>query len=238
LTVFYFLGKKIIEPRTNGKTGWLCRAVQTTTKRAIMKNRILRDYSGKADGQLGDFGLHVATSMTGNVNFTSPPITPVALTTESTGFNVAVAASLNGTQADTLAKKVKREALIATLDQLASYVELTALNDAQKILSSGFSLASTSRTPLAPGMTSILSVANVASGKLGLELAAADNAWAFVVEYTALPNGVTQHKTFTNPHEATLTGLTPGTMYSIRVQVMGSGNQVTEWCDTVQHMAT
>jgi hypothetical protein len=43
--------------------------------------------------------------------------------------------------------------------------------------------------------------------------------------------------TFTNPHDATLLGLTPGTMYSLRVQVMGSGNQITEWCDTVQHMA-
>jgi hypothetical protein len=43
---------------------------------------------------------------------------------------------------------------------------------------------------------------------------------------------------FTNAHDVTLTGLTPGTMYSMRVQVMGSGNQVTEWSNTVQQMAT
>jgi len=58
------------------------------------------------------------------------------------------------------------------------------------------------------------------------------------VEYTAQPNGAKQTQTFTNPHDVTLTGLTAGTMYAIRVQVMGSGNQVTEWCDTVSHMAT
>ena len=61
---------------------------------------------------------------------------------------------------------------------------------------------------------------------------------AYVVDYTAQPNGAKQSATFTNPHDVVLMGLTSGTMYSLRVQVMGSGNQVTEWCDTVQHMAT
>ena len=199
---------------------------------------VLRNYGRKADGDLGDFGLHIGTKMTGNVNFTTPPFTIASLTTATNNFMASAAASLNGTPADTLNKKNLREALIGLLNQLATYVELVANNDPAKILSSGFSLASTSRTPAVPGMTSILSVDNVASGKLGLNLQVADNAWAYVVEYTALPGGAVKTATFTNSHEATLTGLTPGTMYSIRVQVMGSGNQTTEWCDAVQHMAT
>ncbi len=203
-----------------------------------MKNRVLRDYPGKTDGQLGDFGLHIGTSLTGNANFTTPPITPAALTTQSTAFNGSVANAVNGTPAQTLDKNNKRDALIATLDQLAAYVELTANNDAAKIMSSGFSLNNAQRTPAVPEMTSILSVRNVASGKLGLDLAVAANAWAYIVEYTALPNGQTKSATFTNPHEVTLESLTPGTTYSIHVLVMGSGNQMTEWCDTVQHMAT
>jgi hypothetical protein len=145
---------------------------------------------------------------------------------------------VNGTPAQTLAKNTLRTALIATLDQLATYVELTAANDAQKIISSGFNLANTTRTAQVPGMTSIMSVTNVASGKRGLELQVADNAWAYIVEYTALPSGTVKTATFTNSHDATLLGLTPGTMYSMRVQVMGSGNQVTEWSNTVQQMAT
>jgi mannose/fructose-specific phosphotransferase system component IIA len=70
------------------------------------------------------------------------------------------------------------------------------------------------------------------------------------VEYTALPSGggpVTatasaaagaQTKTFTDPHGLVLTDLISGTTYSIRVQVMGSGNQTTEFCEAVTHMAT
>ena len=203
-----------------------------------MKNHVLRDYSGKQDGQLGDFALHVATSLTGNANFTTPPVTPAALTAQANGFNIAVSVCVDGTQADTLTKTTLRAALIATLDQMANYVEFTANNDPQKIVSSGFSLASTTRTSLAPGVTSIKSITNVAPGKLGLELEVADNGWAYVVEYTAQPGGAVKTATFTNPHDVTLTGLTSGSMYSIRVQVMGSGNQVTEWCAPVSAMAT
>ncbi|HEY2329538.1 MAG TPA: hypothetical protein VGI63_06965 [Verrucomicrobiae bacterium] len=203
----------------------------------MAKNHILRDYNRATDGVLGDLALHVATLMTGNANFTTPPVTPAALTTAANNFIASVAAAVNGTPANTLDKNTKRTALIALLDQLATYVELQSNNDPAKMLSSGFNLASTARTPAAPGMTSIASVINVASGKLGLDLAVADNAWAYIVQYTAQPGGAKQTATFTNPHEATLTNLTPGTMYAMQVQVMGSGNQVTEWCDTVQHMA-
>ena len=203
-----------------------------------MKNRVLRDYSEKSDGLLGDYGLHISTSLVGNPNFTTPPVTPVVLAGQATAFNTAVAACVNGTQAQTLDKKLKRAALIASLDQLASYVDLTAVNDAQKILSSGFNLANHTHTPLVPGMTSILSVTNVASGKLDLELAVADNAWVYIVEYTDLTTNAVKTQQFTDPHNALLLGLASGHNYSIRVQVMGSGNQTTEFCDAVVHMST
>ncbi len=204
----------------------------------MAKNHVLHNYAQTTDGQLGDFALHVATSLTGNGNFPTPPITPVALTGQANSFITLVAAAVNGTPAQTLAKNTLRGQLITSLDTLATYVELTANNDAQKILLSGFELASTSHAAAVPGKTAILSATNTATGKLGLELQLADNAWCYIVEYTALPNGAVKTATFTSVRDAVLTGLTSGTMYSIRAQVMGSGNQVTDWCDAVQHMAT
>ena len=205
----------------------------------MAKNHIIRSYNGLPDGQLGDFALHIATSLTGNGNFTTPPITTGALTTQATAYNVSVAACVNGTPAQTLDKNTKRDALINTLDTLANYVELTANNDPQKIISSGFSLASTTRQQAVPGMTSILSVNNVATGKLGLDLQTADNAWAYIVQYAPQSGGGQPlTATFTNPHDVTLENLSPGTLYSLRVLVMGSANQRTNWCDPVQHMST
>ena len=205
----------------------------------MAKNKVLRSYAAKSDGQLGDFALHVATSLTGNGSFTTPPMTPASLTAQANGFITSVAACVGGSPAQTLAKNTLRDQLIGSLDTLATYVDLTAANDAQKIVSAGFELANTAaRTPAAPGATAIVSITNTASGKLALELQAADNAWCYIVEYTALPGGTAKTATFTNARDAELSGLASGTMYSIRAQVMGSGNQVTNWSDTVQHMAT
>ncbi len=39
-------------------------------------------------------------------------------------------------------------------------------------------------------------------------------------------------------NDVVLEGLTPGTNYSLRVQVLGSLNQRTDWSDAMQHMST
>ena len=149
-----------------------------------------------------------------------------------------MAASLHGTPSDTLDKNTKRTALINALDNIVTYVELTANNDPAKMLSAGFSLQSLSHTTKVPTGSSILSVRNTASGKLGLDLAVDKNGRAYLVEYTALPSGVAKLAVFTDPHAAELVGLTPGTNYSLRVEVMVSVNQTTDWSDAVQHMST
>lgn len=202
------------------------------------KNNVLRDYIRLSDAPLGDFALHIAASLTNNSVFPTPPTTPSALITEATEFSKSVAACVNGTPAQTADKNGKRASLIAVLNQVAAYVELTANNDVEKMLASGFNLASTERNQQVPGMTSILSVTNVASTKLGIKIKPADNAWVYVVEYTSQPGGVAKTMVFTSARGIVLDGLTPGTVYSIRIQVMGSSNQRTEWCIPVTHMST
>ena len=205
----------------------------------MAKNKIIRSYHGLSDAQFGDFGLHIANALAGNATFPTPPTTAAALTTQTDAYITAVAACLHGTPSDTLAKNTQRTALITTLDTLATYVELTANNDPAKILSAGFSLQSpATHNPAVPEPSSILAVTNEASGKLRVNLAVGKNAWAYFVEYTAVPGGTPKLAGFTNPHDAVLAGLTPGTNYSLRVQVMGSANQTTDWSDAVQHMST
>ena len=202
------------------------------------KYHILRNYSELPDGQLGEFALHVATALTGNANFTTPPVTPAALTTAANNFITALAAAVDGNPTAIANKNALRTTLIGLLDQEADYVELTSLNNQTKLLSSGFHLASTTRSPAVPGKTCLLAVANVATTKLGLKLAVADNAWAYVVETSVNGGPWTMAEIFTDPHDAVLTGLTPGVTYAIRVQVHGSGNQRSEYCDPVMHMCT
>jgi hypothetical protein len=203
------------------------------------KYHLLRNYAEKSDADLGDFALNVSVKFTGNAALPDPPTSPASLKTQANAFIALIATALKGTTADTLNKDIARAALIATLDALASYVEMEAQNDPTVMMSSGFDLANPARpASVPPGNTSILSVTNLASGKFDLELLVAKNAWCYVVECIAQPSGPTLTMTFTAPHDAVFTGLIAGTLYQIRAKVMGSGNQETQWCEMVTHMAT
>ena len=199
----------------------------------------MRNYGQRPDGTLGEFTLHVATCMTGNPTYTLPPVTPDILRTKATEFETAVGACEDGTKQDTEHKNVLRADLISTLDILADYVELTAQGDREKLLSSGFEVATkASNTPAPVGTTAILGVTNVASTKLGLDLQVADNAWGYETEVSSVPGVWVRKDTFTDPHNVVLTDLVPGTVYAIRARALGSKNQRSEWCAPVSQMAT
>jgi hypothetical protein len=202
------------------------------------KYRILRNYLKMADAPLGDFGLHIGTSMTGNVNFTTPPFTGAVLTGLANTYITALGAKVGSIGMVTAAKNAAQAALLAALDQTADYVELNSQNNEAKLLSSGFKLASTSHAQAQVGSTGILSVTNPATTKLELELLVAANAWCYVIQLSTAPGVWTTALVVTDPHDAVLTGLTPGTTYALRACAMGSGNQESEWCDVVNHMST
>lgn len=139
-------------------------------------------------------------------------------------------------------KNALRVSVVGALDQTADYVEYTAGNNEVKltssVTSSGFGLANTGHGTAVPGMTAILSVTNPASTKLELELQVADNAWCYLIQTRTAAGAWTTALVVTNPHDAVLTNLVPGTNCDIRACTMGSGNQTSDWCDVVSHIST
>jgi len=204
----------------------------------MSKWRLLRDYSQKSDAGLGDFSLHVGEEMDGNINFKTPTVAPADLKTAGNNFIAAVAVCEDGTSQDTLHKNVLRAALIALLDQLAKYVELTANNDPEILTSSGFTLADPNIAKPAPvGTVAINAVTNAGGGSLNLDLNVGPNVWGFEVQVSTSPNVWVAAGYFTDPRNVTLTNLTPGTLYAIHARVHGSLNQISDWSDPVSHMA-
>ena len=144
----------------------------------------------------------------------------------------------DGTTEDTLHKNALKAALIALLDTLADYVEANSNNDPEIITSSGFTLASTSKTTPAPvGTISINAINNASAGALNLDMNYGDNVWGFEVQTSTAPNVWVAAGYYTDPLNVTVTGLTPGTLYALRVRVHGSKNQISDWSDVVSHMA-
>lgn len=200
---------------------------------------VLRNYSSKQDAALADFGLHVAGNMTGNTSYPTPKVTPEQLTTASTALANAIAARPDTGQQGTAIKNAARTALTGLLDQLVDYIEFTVGNDEVKLRSSGFDVTSSARPSQAPvGATSIAAVTNLGSGIMGFKFTPADNSWAIEVQSSVAAGTWVHGETFTNPRDAQLTGLTPGTMYAFRARALGSGNQKSAWSDPVSHMAT
>ena len=205
----------------------------------MAKYRILRNYAKKPDTGVGEFTLHVATCMTGNPVYTTPIVTPDILRSKAGDLATAVSACTDGTKKDTAHKNVLRADLISTLDSVADYVERIAEGDLEKLLSSGFDVLTTGANAPAPvAPTSIMTVTNVATTKFGVTVAPAAHAWAVQFHLRAAGGAWFFTEAFTDLRHIVIPGLIPGTLYEMRVQVLGSKNQRSEWSESVTHMAT
>ena len=204
-----------------------------------IKQKIKRgNYQKLTGAPLADKSLLVAGKMTGNANFTTPA---VPLTLQISTANDLLAATVKadgGTPEDTAHKNALEDTVKGQLDTQANYVENIAQNNAEIILASGFDLASQTHSPALVTGSAITAVTNVASTKLGIEVAIDPNAWAYEIQ-TSTAAGVWGHwETFTDPYDIVLLNLVPGQLYGLRVRVHGVGNQRSEWSEPVSHMAT
>jgi len=86
--------------------------------------------------------------------------------------------------------------------------------------------------------TSILSVTNVTTTKFAVTVAPAAHAWAVQFQLRAAAGAWFFTEAFTDLRNIVIPGLIPGTLYEMRVQVIGSKNQRSEWSETLTHMAT
>lgn len=201
------------------------------------KYHILHDYTQLADSVLGEFTLHVAVGLTGNTHFPNPPVTAANLTLAANAFIAAVAKCVDGTTQDTIAKNVLRAALIADLDADVVYVELNSNNNPEVMASSNFRLANAHPVKPAPvGSVLLQAIVNEGSGSLHLILTLGPNVWGIEAQVSTAPGVWVPAGYFTDARNVTLTNLTPGTLYAVRVRVHGSFNQVSPWSDPLSHM--
>lgn len=205
----------------------------------MLKQYIIRDFAYYADGKLGEFGLHIVTCLTGNSDFETPAVPLNTLKLATTDFQDAAGRTLDGTTADTEQKKELRATLLALLNQQADYVEKQANYNPALMRSTGYNLTVDSKAArLVPGSSAILSAKNEVTTKIRLELKVADNAWSYLI-YVRVGTGAWQlWQVFSDPHDVVVAGLVPGTMYDFRVQVLGSKNQLSDFSDSLSHMAT
>src|SRR5215471_655677 len=204
--------------------------------------KALLDFSKKLPEQLLAQGYAVLNAMTGNTNFTAPPVDLNVLKTTLDAYSVSIGDAKDGSKkAKTLRDRLGEE-VIRILRALASYVELNCKDDMNTFLSSGFQARSSTRTPAGPlAQPAFSGLTQGISGQLLASIKPVRNAKHYDVRSGQLgPGGLppTNWSIVTVPNARApvpINGLTPGTTYAVQVRAYGASGY-TEWTDSITRM--
>jgi hypothetical protein len=184
-----------------------------------------------SDAQLDQDTETVIASMTGNANFPTPSPTLAVVTTALNAFTVALADAAGGGVEKTAIKNARRNELVSLLRQLSSYVYATANGDMTKLLSSGFPAQKTSRTPIGPLPTPDVPILSQGAVSGSLDAATVPISGAYIYSWRiALASAATTYikQVQTTAANITFEGLTPGQVYLVEVNVIGTAGP-TDW---------
>ena len=176
-------------------------------------------------------------------DYPTPPIDEATFKGGIDMLSAKITAALDGGKKAIAERNHQEQVVIKMMRQLAHYVE-TACKDAMPtFLKSGFQAAPSAGAAKPPVSQFIRKIAQGKnSGQLHIILVAIIAAAAYEIRYAPTVNGTpgtwtTQLVTKTRP-AATLTGLTPGTAYSIQVRSFADATGFTDWSDPVIRIAT
>src|SRR5438309_2358632 len=110
----------------------------------------LEAYGNLSDPDVVSRGTAVVTNMTGNLNFSTPPVDLTVLKAGIDKLTALNAEALDGSKKVIAEKNKQREAVIKMLRLLGRYVEVTCKDDMAIFKSSGFEPASTTKAQPQP----------------------------------------------------------------------------------------
>jgi hypothetical protein len=181
----------------------------------------------------------ITTKMTGNPAYTAPDPEIPDVIAANNEFAAALANAANGGVELTAIKNDKREALAALLRDLANYVQVNCDGDLTVLLSSGFPIQKPQRFPIGvlPAPTNL----TVSLGSLTGELDAAAPPIFGAATYNwrlarADAPTVFLQTAQTTAASTTFGNLTPGVIYLVQVNAVGSAGP-SDWSQPATQMA-
>jgi hypothetical protein len=190
----------------------------------------------KSIGKILNKVRHIATSMQGNAYFPSPPV-PIAtfldhiVATEAA--QAAMRTRLNTARTD---RNAKLAVVIQDLDQLCMYVENVAREDPEESLAIVASAGMEVRGYRKAGKPTFRVAQGQTSGSVILYALHPGTAASFDWQWSTDGTHWTDMKS-TTAATTTLSGLTPGTLYSFRYRVLTTAGK-GDWSDPLTFRVT
>lgn len=200
--------------------------------------RVSLAFANYTNSELNSFAILAILCLKTNPLFPNLPVTIASLTALQVAFQDALTAAAQGGVIATAAKNEAADALVVALRQIAGYISsLAPTLSLSQVLSSGFDVVNTNRTPV-PLTQPIFSLDNSVAGQLAVSLSAVTNAKAYQVQYTVgtsttwLELGI-----FPNTKGIVLPNTTAGTVYNVRIRAVGGSTGYSDWSATVSLMS-
>jgi hypothetical protein len=176
-------------------------------------------------------------------DYPTPPVDEPTFKGAIDTLSTKITAALDGGKKAIADRNHQEQVVIKMMRQLSRYAEEACKDDMPTFLKSGFQAKSTVRAgsqPLSKYIRKITPGKN--SGQIHVVPVAVDGATAYEFRCVPTVNGapgtpVTQLATKTRP-AATISGLTPGTTYTIQVRSFADATGFTDWSDPVIRIVT
>ena len=204
----------------------------------------LEGYTVMSDEAVATRGMAVGTGLTGNSNFTTPPVDLATLKAAIESFRALITEALDRSRKVIAQKDSQREAVIKMLRLLGRFVEIQSDNDAAIFTSSGFVAASTTKAPSGPLPVPVIRSVDhgVISGEIVVQIEAIRKATSYEIRYGVMVNGAAPSSwtsrviTKVRPPVG-IQGLIPGTVYAFQARALGKLGY-TDWTDSATCMCT
>ncbi len=201
----------------------------------MFKQKIIINYGRLGDTELEQKTQEILAALTGNAAFPTPQPPLADVQTALDEFEAAMLAAANRDHIKIELKNLKREALLAQLNRLAQYVQVSSDGGMEKMLSSGFDLSKT-RGPVGPlPKPSGFKVSAIGTGTMKLSLNAIDGADNYQYEYRKADSENWQMQILSKSR-VSISGLESGMEYLFRVTALGS-NPTRVYSDVLRSFA-
>jgi hypothetical protein len=205
---------------------------------AVISYRVSYSFTSLPDTELDDFAANVVLKMTGNAAFPAPPVPPANLGTVRTAFHNAVLAAAQGGTQLLAVRDETRLALDIALRQVGAYVQSVAGQTLSVLLTSGFETVSINRAQFPLDIPVIIAIDNSMSTQFTLKLQPVANAKTYQVQKCVTGSAWQEAGFSTQARSVLVTGLTPGTIYSLQARAIGGSTGSSGWSIPGSCMAT
>jgi hypothetical protein len=169
--------------------------------------------------------------------FPNLPVTLIALTALQKSYQDAMTAAAVGGPPETQAQAEAYNDLVVALRLIAAYIQSLNLTAAQVLLS-GFDVVTHSRSTITLVAPMITGLDNSVTTQLGVYFQAVAGAKSYHVQYCTGTGAWVDAGVWPNTKNVVITGLVPGTVYSVRVRGIGGSYQYGPWSATMSLMCT